>query len=237
MASLHRTISTADSDCVAMKIGSDLNLDMTAITDHGLDKKRAVSECGCRLGFRRSKSLGNLARFHDHSDSATPATSRCLEYDRETNPFGVLERFRLISDLTAAPFCDGDTGLLCEFFGSDLIAKHSHRFGAGTQKHNPLSRQAIDKNRIFCDKTPARPYGIRTHLVQRREYGVVIEIGRDRSTLGRQKDRAIGLSNEGRIAIRRRIERDDLETSAFALAKTFDGSQASNGRFTSIDDR
>ena len=129
----------------------------------------------------------------------------------------MLERGRLIRNLSAAPFGDRYTGLLRQSLRGDLVAERSHRLGARTQEQDPFTRQAIDKDRVFRDEAPAGPHRICTHLAQCGKYRIMIEIGRNRAAFGRQKHGAIGLSHKGGVAIRRCVERDDFETAAFAL--------------------
>ena len=179
MTSLDRTVTTTNGERMAMTIRCDLDLYMAAIANHRLDEECSVAERRCRFRLSGSKSIGELARFLDHSDTAATTAGGRLEHDRKANTLGMRERVDFIHNFAAAPFRNRYTGLFREALGSDLVAEHSHGVSARTEKHDSFTRQPVDEDRIFSNETPARPDSIGAHLAQCREHGIMIEVGRD----------------------------------------------------------
>src|SRR5690242_20216792 len=86
MAPLHRAIALAEMDDVAVRIGKDLNLDMSGIDDGLLEDQFARAESALGFGARCPDRLEQIGIALDQPH-ATPATAGGrLDHHRQADP-------------------------------------------------------------------------------------------------------------------------------------------------------
>jgi hypothetical protein len=73
-------------DRLAVRIGEDLDFDVTRPVDQAFDVQGGIAERGLRLVARPGQRLGNLARLAHHPHALSAAARRRLDDRRETQP-------------------------------------------------------------------------------------------------------------------------------------------------------
>src|SRR6185312_12229925 len=88
---VHRAVTLAEVQDVAVRIGEHLNLDVACIDHRLLEDQFARAEGALGLGARGADRLEQLAALRDQPHAAPAAAGRGLHHDRQAD----LARFRL----------------------------------------------------------------------------------------------------------------------------------------------
>src|SRR6476469_970644 len=88
MAALNRALALAERNDIAVRVGENLDLDVTGALEVALEEHRAVAECGGGFAQRSIDRLVELVRAaHDPHAPATAACG-CLDEEGEADLVG-----------------------------------------------------------------------------------------------------------------------------------------------------
>ena len=235
VAALHRAVAAAERVHLAVLVGDDLYLDVTAALHLALEEETTVAKGRFGFGAGGAQCVGQRGRIRHDADTAAAAASGRLDHQRIADPFGA--RRGRIADLAVAPGRDRDAERLGQPLGFDLVAEPAHRRRRRAEEDDPGRRQALDELGVFGDEAPAGPHRVRSAAPQRLEHALVVEVGRHLVRRRAQRHGAVGMAHEGRVALRRGIERQGAQIGAFRSPQCLHRADAAHGRLAAVDDR
>ena len=121
-----------------MRVGKNLDLDVTRINNELLDEDTVVAKGTFRLGTSTVEAVANFRLRPGDAHALAAAPGRRLDHDRIADLAGDL--FRVVGVLDdAQPTRDGaHLGSVGEFLGFDLVAHGLDRLGLRTDEGDPL---------------------------------------------------------------------------------------------------
>ena len=221
---------------MAVRVGSDLHLDVPCAGDVALQEETSVAEgrpcLRCCRAKRRRQRRGAL----DHADAAPATASRSLHDQRVAEAFGRASCRRLVIDRGSAPRCHRHAGPLRELLGGDLVAQRPHRVARRAEKPHALRDHPVGEHGVLRHEPPAGPDRIGTGAAERRDHQVVVEIGADLAGGRGQPHGGVRVAHERGIAIHVGVEHDRPQPGALARAQGPDRTHAAHGRLATVDD-
>ena len=193
-----------------------------------------------RLGPRAIESGAEAAEVVDAADPASPSPGGRLDHQREPDPVRVRDRIVVRRHGATAPGRDRHPGGLGEPLGGDLVADQAHDRRIGTDEHDPEPGAEIRELGLLGDESPADPCGVGARLDQRSlerhvvEVAAALAIVTDRRP---ERRRLIRMTDEHRVALALRVERNQPDRLLSLLVEFPDGMDQPHRGLATIDDR
>ena len=150
VAPLHRAITTAQPQRIAVMVGQHLDFNMARMHQEFLQIDIAVAECTACLLLRQRERVGKVRRHMDHAHATPAAAAGRLDDHRVADT--VCERPQHIRLLRQRPVRAGDawhTGRPHGPLSSDLVAHDADRRGLWSDEGQAGSLDAGSKACIF----------------------------------------------------------------------------------------
>ena len=235
VAALDRAVADADRPGGAVAVGDHLHLDVTGAGHQSLEEHGAVAERAQGLVAGALVGVLEVGRGVHPADAATTATSGGLEHERVADGVGGGQRTVEGVDRAAAPRRDGDTDLLGDQLGPDLVAELAHRVGAGADEGDAEPVAQVDERGVLGDEAPTGPHGVRAALDQGPLEHLEVDVGAGRR--GAQVVGKVGLAHEHRAALALGVQRDRLEGPVARRIDLPDRVDQAHRRLTAVHDR
>ncbi|MBK7974007.1 MAG: hypothetical protein IPK07_12275 [Deltaproteobacteria bacterium] len=219
VAALDGAVAGPDRPGVAEGVGDELDLDVARAVHGSLQEHRGIAEGHGRLAAHALERGGQLVGSRDETHPASPAADARLEEEREAEPLRVDPRRVQAVHRGATPGHHRDAAALGEAFGLDLVAEKAHGADGRTDEHEPHARAQLRERHLLGDEPPPNPHRLRARLAERvLERGEVevaalpLPILRIEEARRAEVEALVGLANEARPLIDRRVERHRDET-------------------------
>src|ERR1700682_2568621 len=177
MTALHRAVTLAEVDDVAVSIAHDLELDVSRAREILLDVDLPVAERGECLGTRELERPREILRIARDTHSFSAAARRGLDDDREPDLARELERFFRVFDPTGCSGNDRDADLLHRLSGGSLVTHDADLLRGRTDEGNVRRDAGLRELRVLGKKSVAGMDRVGAGYLGRRDDAGDVEVG------------------------------------------------------------
>ena len=167
VAALDRTFAFAQIDTIAVGVAQHLNFDVARLGDEFLDKDTIIAKAIGGLVLGRLEPLAGLFVVPRDTHPLAAATGRGLQHHRIADFVRDLHRLVRVFDQPHVAGDRGNTGLLRDFLGGDLVAHLLDRALRGADKGDASGLERFGEFRVLGQEAIARVYGLRARLLDR----------------------------------------------------------------------
>jgi hypothetical protein len=209
-------------------VGDHLHLDVPASLDQPLHEDDGIAEGALRLDLGALERVREFVlRAHD-ADAAATAPAAGLDDERVADRGRVPEAVVQGRDRTAAPRGDRHPGLLRQHLRLDLGAEQAHGVGRRADEGHAEGGAQLGERGVLRHEAPADPRRVGTALPQRPAELLVVEVGDSLAGVP-EDDGLVGGTNERRVPLVLRVQRDDADPVAVLLVELAHGPDQAHG--------
>ena len=228
MAALHRALTLAVGDDVAVRISDELDFDVAGLEQQLLEVDAVITEGARGFGTDQAGCVRQLGFLVDDADALAAAASRRLQEYGKANAARDRDQVVVARTFLVDAGNHRDPGESGDAAGRDLVAHGANGVCRGADEGDPGRRHGLGEVRVLRQEAIARVDRIGPNLLRRLDDSIDAQVGVPRR--GRtEAARLVGEPHVQRVAVRVGVDRDDLDIELSRRAQHTQGDLAPIG--------
>mmetsp|Transcript_20317 Transcript_20317/g.39855 ORF Transcript_20317/g.39855 Transcript_20317/m.39855 type:complete len:401 (+) Transcript_20317:1249-2451(+) len=182
VTALNTALTLREGSNVAVRIGNELDLDVSGLLDKLLNEDTVITKGGTCLLRGETETLNGLGIVPCDTHTLTTTTSTGLDHDRVANLVGNLLDLRICLYNCETARNSADTSIDGELLGLDLITHGSDSMGTRANECDSIGLKDLGKVVVLREKAVARVHSLGSSLLDDLEDLVHIKVGLSRSS-------------------------------------------------------